>query len=154
MSLKDWILLLVPIVFNGILVLFIQICFEQKKMRKEIKMPYYRQFSDLLKKLNNTFVSENFEVQINGKDVVKAIPVFQQYIFEILKYYDSNRLYLKKITTDYVCLINSWADFNKQVKRTKGALSEKNRKILGEKLQNVKLKLDKLNYVVDKVMLK
>jgi len=154
MELKDWILLIVPILFNGIVVLIIQIIFEKKKIKRETKMPCYKNFSDLLKKCNNAFIDENINVQKSGKNVNESLKLFQNLIIEIIKYYDSNKLYLCKIECYCNALFNSWYNFEEFTKVVSNPLTNLNKKELGEKLQEVKDNLNKLNEVLDDLILK
>lgn len=154
MVVKDWILLIVPIIFNGVFVLTIQLVFENKKLKRETKMPCYKEFSKLLKNLNETFIQENIDIQIKSRDVNESLKLFGELIIEIIKYYDSNKLYLSEISRYYELFITSWYDFLNTTKTVKNPLTVSDKNELGEKNQMVKKDLENLNLKLDNLILK
>lgn len=154
MVVKDWILLIVPIIFNGVFVLTIQLVFENKKLKRETKMPCYKEFSKLLKNLNETFIQENIDIQIKSRDVNESLKLFGELIIEIIKYYDSNKLYLSEISRYYELFITSWYDFLNTTKTVKNPLTVSDKNELGEKIQMVKKDLENLNLKLDNLILK
>ena len=151
---KDWILLIVPIIFNGIFVLIIQLVFENKKLKRETKMPCYKNFSKLLKNLNETFIQENIDIQIKSRDVNESLKLFGELIIEIVKYYDSNKLYLSKISQYYELFIASWDSFMNATQIVNNPLTISDKHELGKKIQTVKNDLDNLNLKLDNLILK
>ena len=154
MEAKDWILLIIPIIFNGVIVLIIQIIFENKKLKREVKFPYYQNLSKLLKEVNATFIQENIDVQTKKRDVNETIIFLENSIVEIIKYYDSNQLYLSKIRPEYQLLLHSWGSFINATKMVSNPLTEIDKMELGVKVQDIKNNLDKLILSLDNLMLK
>lgn len=154
MEVKDWILLIIPIIFNGVIVLIIQIIFENKKLKREVKFPYYQNLSKLLKEVNATFIQENIDVQIKKRDVNETIIFLENSIVEIIKYYDSNQLYLSKIRPEYQLLLHSWDSFINAAKMVSNPLTEIDKMELGVKVQDIKNNLNKLILSLDNLMLK
>ena len=91
---------------------------------------------------------------MKNRDVNESLKIFQNLIIEIIKFYDSNKLYLTKLDEFYDKLITSWNDFENITKKVNNPLSEFDKKVLGIKIQEVKNNLNKLNLELDKLMLK
>lgn len=75
-------------------------------------------------------------------------------IIEIVKYYDSNKLYLSKISQYYELFIASWDSFMNATKTVNNPLTISDKDELVKKLQTVKNDLDNLNLKLDNLILK
>ena len=62
MEIKDWILLIVPIVGNGIILYFFQRCLGRKiEKRQDLRDDVIKVFWNKLQELNNAFIQLNIE---------------------------------------------------------------------------------------------
>lgn len=95
MEVKDWILLLVPILGNGIIIFILQKIFEKRQMTKTIKLEYaslLRQKIDLSLELHAKATRlANEENDENGTIINETIEEYVNSILDIYYYYVPNK---------------------------------------------------------------
>lgn len=151
---KDWIFLFVPVLLNGLVVLTIQILFETKKIKRNEKIPVLKQLVTKTKEFNNAFIVENIKLYQEETDISSSLNIFQNFIVEIIKIYDSNMFHLKKAKKEIDNLQTSWESFKENFNNTTMPISMDDSKMLADKLNNVKKELQKLIQKLDKLIVK
>lgn len=154
MEIKDWLLLIVPIVSNGIILYFFQRCFEK---RQDLRNDVIKVFWNKLQELNDAFIQANIETMKTeelekSKIVNKNLMIIQEFILELIKYYDTNQYDLKVFAIFFNDLQKKWQDFQDTCNEYRPVNIDDEIKLkLGEKLQLVKEANQKLiNEVRDK----
>ena len=145
MSTKDWIVLLVPIICNGIIVFAFQKILSKKieryNKRQDILDDILKQFWNKLQELNDTFVQTNIAAMRDSSVAGNSIGIFESVILDIVRYYDTNEFDLKVFKKEYNDFNDAWIDFkNTYVSYMGKRLDRKMQNQLGEKLQLVKEK--------------
>ena len=138
MDTKDWILLLFPIIANGVILYFIQLYFNQKAKRNEHK-------NEIKQNINNTFFTMLIESKENFRNLGHCliddpgnIELFNQNLFKFnigirktLDYYNDYTFYLKDYSNSVKCfetLYNNYVEFG----RNHPILNEESRSKLQE----------------------
>lgn len=140
---KDWIVMIVPIIFNGIFIFLFQRKIEQKvdrqNIRQSLRDTVVKEFWIKLQRLNDTFVQTNIAIMYNPEVAGKSRDIFQEVILDIIQYYDKNQFDLRICEKAYKAFIDSWLAFNEMYMSFVGVeLTESMQLQLGEKLQLVK----------------
>lgn len=96
MTTKDWILLFVPIAFNGIiLTIFQKLMVDKYLKRRLLKDEIVKAFLDKLKAFNDLMIQSNFDSMINGDSISDNILKMQDVLADLVKYFDTNSYDLK-----------------------------------------------------------
>lgn len=96
MSTKDWILLLVPILFNGVVVFLLQKIFERKQLALTEK---YKYVSIMQQKVDNALVLYVKALQAIGNDLtqISLLQQFSNSYSEVYYYYQQNQTLFKHL---------------------------------------------------------
>ncbi len=142
MQYKDWILLLVPILCNGIVIFILQKIFEKRQIVRTIKSEY---MSNLRKKIdvslelhaNATRLANNTDS--NQTEINDTISKYVESCLDVYYYYIQNKPLLKKLD-------NKMEELAKSIKELTDCSHEKNFNnilfsILVNKIRNILLKL-------------
>lgn len=145
MECKDWIVLFVPIICNGIIVFVFQKMLgkkiERQSKRQDIRDDVLKRFWNKLQELNDTFIQTNIAVMRDPKVSGNSLGIFQSVILDIIQYYDTNEFDLKVFAEEYNDFRSCWIDFENTYRSYVGKqLNHEMQKLLGEKLQLVKEK--------------
>lgn len=145
MECKDWIILLVPIICNGIIVFVFQKILsrkiERQSKRQDIRDDVLKKFWNKLQELNDTFVQTNIAAMRNPEVAGNSFGIFQSVVLDIIQYYDTNEFDLKVFAEEYIDFRSSWIDFENTYRNYVGKqLNREMQEQLGEKLQLVKEK--------------
>lgn len=142
---KDWIILLVPIICNGIIIFVFQKILsrkiERQSKRQDIRDDVLKRFWNKLQELNDTFVQTNIAAMRDPNVAGNSLGIFQSAILDIIQYYDTNEFDLKVFSKEYKDFKSSWIDFENTYSSYVGKqLNREMQTQLGEKLQLVKEK--------------
>ena len=151
MNTKDWILLLTPIVFDGIVFVVLQkIVIDKYIKHRMLKDEIVKTFLDKLKHLISHMIQSNFDSMTDGDSVNDNVLTMQKEIVDIVKYYHTNIYDLKKFQEEFDRFNECWMCFQTTLNNyaRKPVLTEEMKKDLGEKMQNV---FDSLNGLIEKV---
>ncbi len=151
MTIKDWILLLLPIVFNGIiLVIFQKFVIDKYIKHRMLKDEIVKEFLDMLKDLISHMIQSNFESMNDGDSINNNVSIMQKKLVEIVKYYHTNEYDLKKFKKEYETLNENWMTFQNTLNNyaNRDPQTEQMKLDLGEKMQEV---FDSLNSLIEKV---
>lgn len=118
MEIKDWVLLLLPILFNGIIIYFIQAYFQTKLKRDEhkheIKRKISSEFFSLLLEVKNNFRRLGYHLQEKPNDT----ELFEVYLSEFnhsirksLDYYGDYKLYLNDFSSEIMTLNSTFEEY-------------------------------------------
>lgn len=84
MTIKDWILLLLPIVFNGIiLVIFQKFVIDKYIKHRMLKDEIVKEFLDMLKDLISYMIQSNFESMNDGDSINNNVSIMQKKLVEM-----------------------------------------------------------------------
>ncbi len=118
MEIKDWVLLLIPILFNGIIIYFIQAYFQRKlkqdEHKHEIKRKINNKFFSLLLEVKNNFRRLGYLLQENPnytKLFEEYLSEFNQSIRKSLDYYGDYKLYLNDFSSEIVTLDSTFEEY-------------------------------------------
>ena len=143
METKDWILLGVPILANGIIVFifqkFITIKLERLTKKSNIRDEIIILFWKKLQYLNEVMIHTNIVIRSNPDMLAIELEKIKEAVIDIIQYYDTNRHDLDIISGKY----NDWeASWNKFTSTLKGfsssELTNEKQQRLGSELQSVK----------------
>lgn len=151
MQKKDWILLLVPILFNGIvLVIFQKVVIDKYLKHRMLKDEIVKTFLDMLKELISHMIQSNFESMVDGESINNNVLIIQKKIVNIVKYYHTNCFDLKKFQDEFDTLNERWMSFQDALNEyaSKPEITIQMRKDLGGKMQSF---YDSVNVLVEKV---
>lgn len=152
MKTKDWIILILPIISNGIiLVIFQKLIVDKYIKHRLLKDEIVKSFMDKLKELLELIIQSNFDSMIDGNSVNDNIGKMQSKIVDILKYYHTNNYDLKKFNKEFETFINNWMIFQTtcNIYASQDFTMEK-KMDLGNKMQSVFDSLQELVNVVRK----
>lgn len=147
MTTKDWVLLLVPICFNGIIiVLFQKFVLDKYIKHRMLKDEIVKTFLDMLKDLIGHMIQSNFDSMTNGDSINANVRIMQDKIVDVVKYYHINNYDLKKFKKKFDAFNNNWMSFQKYLNNcaSQSEQTDKMRAELGVKIQNVFDSLDEL----------
>lgn len=149
MEQKDWILLFIPIIFNGILIFIFQkiiiVALEKMNQRDAIRNDVCKDFWNQLRKINECFIQANIDIQKNAKPVNECLEVIEEHILGIIKYYDCNEFDLRFLWKLVGNLSKNWDNFKKTYNNYCSIeLDLKKKEELGQKLQLVKDSIQKI----------
>lgn len=115
METKDWILLILPIIANGIMVFTFQkvitIKIEKFNKKSSIRDEVIILFWKKLQCLNEVFIQTNISVRTSPNTLAKELEKIKNSVFEIVQYYDTNKYDLKIYSDEYKCWEKSWNKF-------------------------------------------
>lgn len=140
---KDWILLLVPIVCNGLLVFVFQKFISNKidhtnkrnNLRDEIVILFWKKMQEL----NDVFIQINDSVRRNPEELNLGLETIKNKVIEIIQYYDKNKYDLCIFEKEYLSWENSWNTFTSTLQKYQNTKLERDSAIeLGSQLQSVK----------------
>lgn len=145
MEIKDWILLLLPIMCNGIFIFLFQKILttklEHQNKRKNLRDEVYIKFWNKLQGLNDTFIQINIASQQNPEIISNSLAIIQKVVFDIIQFYDTNKYDLEDVSQNYDIFLKSWCDFETTYKKCIGIqLTSTLQFQLGNALQLVKEK--------------
>ena len=116
MVIKDWILLLVPIIFNGVIMTLLKHNFEIKLKikheRRTLKQTVFNELLDLIESLNSS-ITDTMLVRHNP-DISVELANINSCQIELHKYYLNKFSVLEDISKHYDKFIESWELFGKQ----------------------------------------
>ena len=151
MTTKDWILLLVPILSNGVLIVFLQKVLLEKYIRSSLlKAEITKEFLKKLKKFSDFMIQSNIESMIDPNNASKNVKGMQDIMIEIVKFQATNEYDLKKVKTQFDDFNNTWMCFSNayQSCSKEKVITDEMLLDLGTKLQSV---YDKLHKLIKKV---
>lgn len=152
MEAKDWIILILPIISNGIiLVIFQKLIVDKYIKHRLLKDEIVKSFMDKLKELLELMIQTNFDSMVDGDSVNNNIVRLQSKIVDIVKFYYTNNYDLKKFNKEFEIFNNNWMTFQTtcNIYALQDLTMEK-KKDLGNKIQSVFDSLQKLINVVRK----
>lgn len=152
MEAKDWIILILPIISNGIiLVIFQKLIVDKYIKHRLLKDEIVKSFMDKLKELLELMIQTNFDSMVDGDSVNNNIVRLQSKIVDIVKFYYTNNYDLKKFNKEFEIFNNNWMTFQTtcNIYALRDLTMEK-KKDLGNKIQSVFDSLQKLINVVRK----
>lgn len=110
MVLKDWILLLIPILFNGLIVYCVQRHFDKLKIVREAKLQYYNEMRRLVDLVLADYV-ELSTLSRTGTDCNERILQYVEMVQSASDYYDKNKGILTCLDDDFTKLCSYWNNF-------------------------------------------
>lgn len=126
---KDWILLFIPILFNGIFIFSFQKAIngkiEKTKKRNNLRDEVIFHFWQKFKELNTELLQANDDIQQGRIALEEGLTNIRNQIVEIIKYYDTNSYDLELFKEKFDNWHESWLIFTKQT----------NKESAGKKLQ-------------------
>lgn len=155
MEIKDWVLLLVPILANGIIIWLFQKIFESKfermskrsSFRDDVIMCFYQKVQNL----NDTMIQMNVSVTSNPDSVSVELNKTHMEVLKIFKYYDSNKYDLDVFEKEFDAWKESWNTFETTVQEySNRPLTPEMKQKLGEQLQHFKDMTDNLMNIIRK----
>lgn len=153
MTQKDYILLFVPILFNGVLIFIFQNIIKNKlersnkrnALRDEILLKFFKE----LQNLNTLFIDVNVKAQNNPESIPTGLKKIVDLILSIIQFYDTNTYDLVEFKNEYEAFNNAWNNFTKTYKELVGKKLTTSDKIrLGSEMQLTK---DKLKELINRV---
>ena len=112
MEAKDWIILILPIISNGIiLVIFQKLIVDKYIKHRLLKDEIVKSFMDKLKELLELMIQTNFDSMVDGDSVNNNIVRLQSKIVDIVKFYYTNNYDLKKFNKEFEIFNNNWMTF-------------------------------------------
>jgi len=115
METKDWIVLIVPIVSNGVLIFAFQKLFEKRiaklNKRQDIRNEVFLAFWKKLQDLNDLFIQVNIQSKRDPSIAGNSLSIFGEQILAITQYYDTNKYDLVKFDPLFKKFQNRWNDF-------------------------------------------
>lgn len=156
METKDWILLTVPIISNGILLAIFSKIVDNKvkkiNKRQDLRDLIIKEYWTKFQKLNEVFIKSNINAMKNPETVHESIEKIQNLVLEIVTYYDTNEFDLKvlsKMQSDFQKL---WDDFmNTYNQHANILLPDEMKTSIGIKLQKVKEEAQKISKELRKI---
>ena len=95
MTKVDWITMVVPIIFEGLLLFLFQKAIEKRidrqEKRNELRDKIIVLFWEKLQALNNTMIRANFETHNNANLLQDNLYKIRDSVFEIIQFYDTNK---------------------------------------------------------------
>ena len=145
METKDWILLGVPILANGIIVFifqkFITIKLERLTKKSNIRDEIIILFWKKLQYLNEVMIHANIVIRSNPDMLAIELEKIKEAVIDIIQYYDTNRYDLDIISGKYNDWEASWNKFTSTLKEfSSSELTKEKQQRLGSELQSVKEK--------------
>ena len=123
MEWKDWILLVVPIVMNGIILYIFQVLInkkiERKNKRNEVRDEIYLTFIKIIRDLNSCFIFSDSEVR-NETDIKRKIEEIAKKVIAVYKYCNDNDYDLKIFLNDTNQLYQAYESFQATIKKYEG----------------------------------
>ncbi len=149
MEIKDWILLLVPVLLNGISVFVFQKIIGNKidnmKKRDLLRDEIILLFWKKLQELNDTFLETNVKVSRNLQTLNEGLETIRDKVFGLVQYYDKNKYDLNIFEKEYSSWEDSWNTFvSTLVEYNNCELTDEQKIKLGNQLQCVKDKIQVL----------
>ena len=140
MELKDWIILIVPIISNGILITLFQTILnrkiERKNKRQKLRDQTFMLFLEHVQKLNDIFITANADAQQNPNSLSINLSIMQNQVLVIVTYYNTNKFDLDIFSSMFISFINKWQDFiNTYKSYSNTSLTKCMQDELGNKLQ-------------------
>lgn len=116
MTIKDWMLLLVPIVANLVvdgflIVLLDKFLIDRFVKRRVFKDEIVKEFMNKLKAFSDCMMQANFDAMIDGDSVNENVPIMQSFMVDLTKYYNTNIYDLNQFKIKYDALTNHWMIF-------------------------------------------
>ena len=143
MKTKDWILLIVPILSNGLLIYILQLTISRKMerldKRNKLRDDVFLTFWGKLQKLNDVFIETNMNTQKKPETLGAGLEEINDSVLDIIQFYDRSLFDLEIISLEYNDWINSWNQFVSTLKQYNNSqLTESDQLKLGNELQNFK----------------
>lgn len=141
LSKRDWIMLLIPILVNGILIFCFQTFVSDKVTDKNrddaLQYSVYEEFWNKTRNFNNIIIEANVQTQMEGNLSASLISIKEEMIGLVL-YYDTNVHDLKVFEKEFYSLTSSWDEFVETLQIAQDGITEKETKQLGASLEDVK----------------
>ncbi len=115
MNTKDWILLIVPILCNGVIIFILQKIFERKQLSISEK---YRYVSVMLRKVDDALALFIKVVQTTGHDQISWLYKFINSYSNVFYYYQQNQELLKSLKS----YMDELANEDEKIKNNKDKL--------------------------------
>ncbi len=143
METKDWIIIFIPILSNGIILFIFQKIIisklEHLKKKNDLRDEVILLFWKKLQTLNDIFIQTNISLEKNPDSINTEINKIYDAILSIIQYYDTNKYDLKIFSVQYKKWENSWNIFSDTLSRFSNlTLTHQMVLELGQKLQYVK----------------
>jgi len=128
MSQKDWLMLLVPIIANGIIIFVLQQWVSRKiehiNKRDALRDNVFKTFWEQSQAYNLFIVKMIKEGRDNPHTLINNIYKLKDLTAEMIAYYDSNPSDLKVVSSEFDKLTASWDNLAKSVSDTFGGASQ------------------------------
>ncbi len=149
METKDWILLIIPIIANGIIVFLFQKYITNKldhiNKRNSIRDEVIILFWKKLQNLNEMFIQANVAVQNNPATLSTELEKIKDGVLSIIQYYDTNKYDLAIYSKEYNEWESTWNKFSSTIIAfSHSTLNTQMQLQLGNELQDVKTKTQEL----------
>lgn len=143
MTTKDWIVLVTPIIFNGIIIFTFQKLLSQKieqtNKRQGIRDDVVKRFWNKLQDLNDTFIRVHIKTMKEPETLSENLETIKENILELIMYYDTNKYDLDKFSNLFEEMETKWNCFVELLREYSNVpLTSKMQEKLGSKLQDVK----------------
>lgn len=142
MTKVDWITMVVPIIFEGLLLFLFQKAIEKKidrqEKRNELRDKIIVLFWEKLQALNNTMIRANFETHNNTNLLQDNLYKIRDSVFEIIQFYDTNKHDLAIFEKEYIEWNDSWNHFVETLSNNSNKMTKQVQSKLGNELQEVK----------------
>lgn len=143
MERKDWILLILPIILNGIFIFAFQktitVKLEQISKKNSIRDNVVMCFYEKVQNLNDTLIQANISVSNSPDSLFTELKNIHESVLEIVRYYDNNKYDLDIFENEFDFWEKSWNTFVATMQRYSNcALTPDMQRELGIQLQGVK----------------
>ena len=142
MTKVDWITMVVPIIFEGLLLFLFQKAIEKRidrqEKRNELRDKIIVLFWEKLQALNNTMIRANFETHNNANLLQDNLYKIRDSVFEIIQFYDTNKYDLAIYEKEYIEWNDSWNHFVETLSNNSNKMTKQIQSKLGNELQEVK----------------
>lgn len=142
METKDWILLLTPIVCDGILIFLFQNILNSKldhlNKRNSLRDETLQLFWKKLQDLNNIFIQFNLNIMQNPNTLPDELKKIENAIFVLIQFYDTNQYDLSIFSKEFDKFKKSWEQFISTCEKMHNILTPQEKVKLRETLQVIK----------------
>lgn len=144
MSTKDWITLILPILFNGVIIFVFQKVLAGKiehiNERNSIRNKVLQLFWEKSQKFNDMLIRSNINIQQKNSCLNVELQKINDEMILLIQYYDTNSYDLDVVKKEYDELYISWNKFVKTLEKYNGnkMLTKDMKMDLGNKLKAVK----------------
>lgn len=151
MTTKDWILLFVPILCNGILFVIFQKVFLDRYIRRRLmKEDIIKEFLNKLKSFSDLIIQSGFDSNRDANSVPENVSEMQNRYIDLIKFNTANKYDLTKFSSAFDQFCKNWSMFVDYYNKLALDRIKKfeQREVVGDKLQDV---FDSLNVLIETV---